>query len=180
METCEGGHLPQDQDAARFRFVDPQALIVRATPRQAYDWIVSVVASAPVEGASLLLVRLALGDVFWRSGQTKMAEETWFSVSDATYELFRTEYAGVPLPSDLAAVASATAEHLFPVLLVLGLATRLSALALLVMTMVIQIFVYPEAWWPVHSLWVALALVLVVRGGGIASLDAALTSRLRR
>ena len=65
-------------------------------------------------------------------------------------------------------------EHLFPILLVLGLFTRLSAFALLCMTMVIQIFVYPEAWWSVHSLWVALALVLVMRGAGSISLDAPL------
>jgi putative oxidoreductase len=43
------------------------------------------------------------------------------------------------------------------------------------MTMVIQFFVYPEAWWQVHSLWVALALILLVRGAGGLSLDAALT-----
>jgi putative oxidoreductase len=65
-------------------------------------------------------------------------------------------------------------EHLFPVLLVVGLLTRLSALALLGMTMVIQIFVYPEAWWQAHSLWAAMALVLIVRGAGAISLDAPL------
>jgi putative oxidoreductase len=70
-------------------------------------------------------------------------------------------------------------EHLFPILLVLGLFTRLSAAALLGMTMVIQIFVYPDAWWPVHSLWTALALVLIVQGGGFLSLDAALVKRTR-
>ena len=122
----------------------------------------------------MLLARLALGGVFWRSGQAKIAEGTWFSISDATYELFRTEYAGVPLPPELAAVAAAAAEHVFPALLLLGLGTRVSALALLGMTMVIQIFVYPEAWWPVHSLWAALAALLIVRGGGVFSADAAL------
>lgn len=70
------------------------------------------------------------------------------------------------------------AEHFFPILLLLGLATRFSAGALLVMTMVIQIFVFPDAWWPVHSLWVAMAAILIVRGGGLFSLDA-LLARLR-
>lgn len=70
------------------------------------------------------------------------------------------------------------AEHLFPALIVIGLFTRLSALALLGMTMVIQIFVYPEAWWSVHIIWVALALVLIVRGAGRFSLDALLTRKL--
>ena len=142
--------------------------------------LVAVASSRLAEAAALLLARLALGGVFWRSGQTKIAEGTWFSISETTYELFRTEYARVPLSPDLAAVAAAAAEHVFPVLLLLGLGTRLSALALLGMTLVIQIFVYPEAWWPVHSLWAALAAVLIVRGGGLASLDAVLAGRKPR
>lgn len=153
---------------------------MRTRLRQTYERVVALAASRPAEAAALLLVRVALAGVFWRSGQTKIAEGTWFSISDTTVELFRTEYASVPLPSDFAAVAATTAEHLFPALLLLGLATRLSALALLGMTMVIQIFVYPEAWWPVHSLWAALALVLIVRGGGMVSLDALLAGRSRR
>ena len=62
------------------------------------------------------------------------------------------------------------AEHLFPVLLVLGLFTRLSALALLGMTLVIQVFVYPDAW-PTHLSWAALMLYLAGRGAGRLSLD---------
>lgn len=143
-------------------------------PRAIYSRLVSTASSRWAEGATLLLVRLALGGVFWRSGQAKMVEGTWFSISDATYELFRTEYAGVPLPPELAAVAAAAAEHVFPALLLLGLGTRVSALALLGMTLVIQVFVYPEAWWPVHSLWAALAALLIVRGGGVFSADAVL------
>ncbi|MCA1606141.1 MAG: DoxX family protein, partial [Acidobacteria bacterium] len=57
--------------------------------------------------------------------------------------------------------------------LVLGLFTRLSALALLIMTLVIQIFVYPDAW-PTHLSWAALLLPLIARGGGKLSLDHAL------
>ena len=131
------------------------------------------------EAGPLLLARLALAGVFWRSGRSKIAEGSWFELSDTTWVLFREDYAGVPLPPDFAAVVAAGAEHLFPVLLVLGLATRLSALALLGMTLVIQLFVFPEAWWPVHSLWCALALVLIVRGAGLVSLDALLARRLR-
>lgn len=128
----------------------------------------------------LLFTRIVLAGIFWRSGQTKVDEGSWFRLSDTTYELFRTEYAGVPLPAEFAAVAANFAEHLFPVMLVLGLFTRLSALSLLMMTMVIQLCVYPEAWWPVHSLWVALALVLIVLGGGLFSLDTPLARRVRR
>ena len=126
------------------------------------------------ESLVLAFVRVVLGGVFWRSGQTKVAEGTWFQLTDTTYELFRTEYAGVPLPPELAAVLANAAEHVLPALLLVGLFTRGSALALMGMTLTIQLFVYPDAWWPEHSLWMALALVLVLRGGGLFSLDALL------
>lgn len=141
--------------------------------------ITALLSSRVAEVAALLLARFALAGVFWRSGRAKIEEGSWFSISDATYYLFREEYARVPLPSELAAVAAAAAEHVLPVLLVIGLGVRLSALGLLGMTMVIQLFVYPEAWWPVHSLWAALALVLIVRGGGTVSLDTLLSRHVR-
>jgi len=65
---------------------------------------------------------------------------------------------------------AAGAEHLFPVLLVLGLFTRLSAAALLGMTLVIQTFVYPDAW-PTHLSWAGLMLPIIALGGGRFSLD---------
>ncbi|MDO7837187.1 DoxX family protein [Sphingobium sp. HBC34] len=142
-----------------------------------YDRMVALVSNCKLQNLTLLFTRIVLAGVFWRSGRTKVDEGSWFSISDNTYFLFQEEYKGVPLPSDLAAVMATVSEHLFPILLVLGLFTRLSALALLGMTLVIQIFVYPEAWWQVHSLWVAMALVLIVRGGGSISLDAPLVRR---
>lgn len=144
-----------------------------------YDRTVAWLASRLPQSLMLLFVRIVLAGIFWRSGQTKIEEGSWFTISENTYFLFQEEYSGVPLPSDLAAVMATVSEHLFPILLVLGLFTRLSAAALLGMTVVIQIFVYPDAWWPVHSLWAALALVLIVRGGGLLSLDAALVKRTR-
>lgn len=142
-----------------------------------YDRLVGLVSSIWPESLVLLFVRVVFAGIFWRSGQAKMAEGSWFTISEGTWELFRTEYAGVPLPSEIAAPLAAGAEHLFPVLLALGLLTRLSALALLGMTMVIQIFVYPDAWWTEHSLWTALALVLIVRGGGMFAIDHLLTRK---
>lgn len=139
-----------------------------------YDTVVRRISGRLPESAVLVLVRLALGGVFWRSGQTKVIEGSWFQLSDTTYELFRTEYSGVPLPPELAAVLANAAEHILPVLLVAGLFTRGAALGLLGMTLTIQFFVYPDAWWPEHSLWAALALVLAVRGAGLFSLDALL------
>ncbi len=139
-----------------------------------YDRAVGFVGGTAMQSLALLFTRVVLAGIFWRSARTKVEEGSWFSISDTTYFLFAEEYAGVPLPSDFAAVMATVSEHLFPILLVLGLFTRFSALALLGMTMVIQIFVYPEAWWSVHAVWAALALMLILRGGGQLSLDAAL------
>lgn len=140
-----------------------------------YNRIVATLSSTFAESAMLLFVRVSLAGIFWRSGRTKVDDGSWLSVSDTAKFLFKEEYSNVPLPPELAAYFATYAEHLFPALLVIGLLTRLSALALLAMTMVIQIFVYPEAWWSVHMIWVALALVLIVRGGGKISADALLT-----
>ncbi len=136
-----------------------------------YHRAVSAVSGRIPEAIALFALRVALAGIFWRSGRTKVEEGSLLSISDTTYFLFEEEYAGVPLPSDFAAVMATISEHLFPILLVVGLFTRLSALALLGMTLVIQIFVYPEAWWQVHILWAAMCLVLIVRGGGVFSLD---------
>lgn len=132
------------------------------------------------EGAALLLVRVALAGVFWRSGRSKVTEDSWLQISDATRYLFETEYAGVPLPPAIAAPMATYAEHVFPFLLVLGLLTRFSAMSLLAMTLVIQVFVFPEAWWTTHILWVALAAILISRGAGIFSLDAAVAGGRRK
>lgn len=115
-----------------------------------------------------LLARIALAAIFWQSGRTKV--EGLLSVSDTAYTLFQEDYKVPLLPPELAAHMAVYAEHLFPLLLVLGLATRLSALALLGMTAVIQIFVYPDAW-PTHLSWAALMLYLAARGGGHWALD---------
>ena len=136
-----------------------------------YDRTTRLLSGAAVEGIALFCLRVAFAGIFWRSGRTKIAEGSWFTLSDTTRSLFADEYSGVPLPPDIAAVAATVAEHVFPMLLLVGLATRLSAGALLGMTLVIQIFVYPDAWWPVHSLWVAMALILIARGGGWLSVD---------
>ena len=143
-----------------------------------YRHLIRLLQSTLVESLVLLFVRVVFAGIFWRSGETKVVAGTWFRVSEETYGLFATDFSGVPLPPHLAANLSNAAEHVFPLLLVLGLATRFSAAALLVMTMVIQIFVFPDAWWPTHSLWVALALVLITRGPGLFSLDALLDHRL--
>lgn len=137
-----------------------------------YDRIVTLSASHLAEGVALLLARIALAGIFWRSGRSKVTDGSLFEISYATRYLFEYEYGAVPLPPEIAAPLATAGEHLFPALLMIGLATRLSATALLAMTVVIQIFVYPEAWWTTHILWAAPAAVLIVRGGGVISLDA--------
>jgi putative oxidoreductase len=118
----------------------------------------------------LLLQRFGIAAIFFMSGRTKIAEGTWLTVDDSAFELFRTDYHLPFIAPVPAAYAAATAEHLFPILLVLGLLTRVSAGGLLVMTAVIEIFVYPDAW-PTHLSWAGLLLPLIALGGGKLSLD---------
>lgn len=123
-----------------------------------------------------LALRIFPAAVFWQSGQTKV--EGWQVTASALY-LFREEYKLPLIDPVIAAHLAAFAEHFFPLLLVVGLATRLSALALLAMTLVIQIFVYPGAW-PTHGTWIACFLVLIAQGPGVVSVDHLIASRWRR
>ncbi len=134
-----------------------------------------------------LLARLSIAAVFWTSGQTKVqgfvvnvitgdVQLGWPRLSDSVVALFRDEYKLPFVPPDIAAPMAATAEHLFPLLLLLGLGTRFSALALLGMTLVIEIFVYPDAY-PTHGTWAALLLYLMARGPGVFSIDHLLAKR---
>ena len=118
----------------------------------------------------LLVQRLGIAAVFFMSGRTKIAEGSWFTIDDGAFELFRTDYALPVIPAVPATYAATTAEHLFPILLTLGLFTRVPAGGLLVMTAVIEIFVYPDAW-PTHLSWAGLLLPLIALGGGKLSLD---------
>jgi putative oxidoreductase len=115
-----------------------------------------------------LIDRFGIAAIFFFSGRTKV--DGLLTVNDSAYSLFREEYQVPLLPPEIAAHMATYAEHLFPILLVLGLFTRMSALALLGMTAVIQIFVYPDAW-STHLSWAGLLLYLVARGGGKASVD---------
>lgn len=130
--------------------------------------LVGVIERALPLWALSLIVRAGIASVFFLSGRTKV--EGVLTISDGTYFLFAEEYRVPFLPSDLAAHLATYSEHLFPILLVLGICTRLSALALLGMTVVIQLFVYPAAW-STHLVWAGLLLYLVRFGAGPISLD---------
>jgi putative oxidoreductase len=116
----------------------------------------------------LLVARLGIATIFFLSGRTKV--EGWFTMKDSTIDLFRYEYMLPLVPPEIAAPLATFAEHALPLLLVAGLFTRFAALGLLVMTAVIEIFVYPQAW-PTHLSWAALLLPLVAQGAGKFSLD---------
>jgi len=120
-----------------------------------------------------LAARMFPAAVFWRSGQTKVED---FHVTENAIDLFRDEYALPLIDPALAAKIAAFSEHFFPVLLAIGLASRFAALALLIMTAVIEIFVYPDAW-PEHGVWATCFLVVIARGPGVISLDHLLARR---
>jgi putative oxidoreductase len=134
-----------------------------------------------------LLGRFSIAATFWQSGQTKIEglvldpvggdiQFGWPRLAASTIPLFQEEYRLPVIPPELAAYAAATAEHVFPALLLLGLATRLSAFALLMMTLTIQLFVYPSAF-ATHGVWATVLVYLLARGGGAYSLDSLWSSR---
>jgi putative oxidoreductase len=119
-----------------------------------------------------LMARVSLAMIFWRSGQAKIAN--W----DLTLQLFANEYKVPILPPEIAAPMAAAVELSTPVLLVLGLFTRLATLPMIGMTLVIQVFVYPQAWVD-HLTWTAMLLLLLSRGPGVFSLDHLIGKALR-
>ena len=134
----------------------PFELLAEIAPRALPDWLL------------LLVARLGIASVFFLSGRTKV--DGILHITDSTYSLFETEYKLPLLSPYVAAHASTYAEHFFPILLVLGLFTRCAALGLLCMTLVIEIFVYPDAW-PTHLSWAAILLPLIAKGAGALSMD---------
>jgi putative oxidoreductase len=138
------------------------------------------------ESAIALLARFSIAAVFWKSGQTKVEglavdvvagrfELGWPRLAESTVDLFRDEYRVPLLAPELAASLATVGEHVLPLMLLLGLGTRLGALGLLAMTAVIQ-YVYPDAY-PSHGVYAAVLLWLIVRGPGVVSIDHALARR---
>ena len=134
---------------------------IYAIPAKVPDWFIQ------------LFARVAIAPLFFISGQGKVAG---FTVTDSTVYLFEHEF-GLPMPV-VAAHLAALAENILPILLVLGFATRLSALALFVMTIVIQ-FVYPGGFWNHHILWFFLLLFVMARGPGCISIDHLIAKKYR-
>ena len=135
----------------------------RATLRARLADIVALLERFPMALLQLLF-RISIGAVFWNSGLTKIA--SWQS----TVVLFRDEYRVPILPPEIAAALGASVELTCPVLLVLGVCSRLATLPMLGMTFVIQTFVYPEDWVE-HLTWASLLLFILTRGPGAIALD---------
>jgi putative oxidoreductase len=126
--------------------------------------LIAKLESIPV-ALPILVLRLGVSLVFLRSFLTKVA--SW----DTTILLFENEYNVPLLPPGLAAILATALEIAGPVMLTLGLGTRLAAAAMLGMTLVIQLFVYPQSY-PDHLLWAGPLLYLLLRGPGAWSVDA--------
>jgi len=138
---------------------NPVIALLRAPNNLIPEWLIA------------LVCRLGVAGVFFLSARTKV--EGLITLKPETFTLFTYEYNVPLLPPDIAAYVATYAEHAFSILLVLGLLTRISAAGLIGMTLVIQLFVYPDAW-PTHLTWAGPLLYLFARGGGALSIDRAL------
>lgn len=134
--------------------------------------------SAIPEWVINLGMRLVVFKIFWFSVQTKIVGWTvagqhfaFWNVTDSTFLLFDFEY-GIPLiPSNIAAYLGTFGEFFLPLAILFGFMTRFAAMGLMIMTLVIQFFVYPDAWWSVHVYWFLMLLYLIRNGGGSVSVD---------
>lgn len=139
-----------------------------------FDWIPDSIIA--------LLARFIVGLVFWNSGLTKIkgfgdgaSLLDAISLKESTFFLFRDEYKLPLIPPDIAAYMGTAAELTMPLLLWVGLGSRLAATVLFLMTLSIEIFVYPDAY-ITHGLWAIGLLYIMKHGPGIFSLDHVLGS----
>src|SRR5207244_4994052 len=95
-------------------------------------------------------------------------------IPDATLQMLEAQYANLPMPPLVAAYLFTYAEFVLPLCLIMGFATRIAAVGLLVVTVMIQLYVMPELWWSTHVYWVAILMVLMSVGPGVVSIDALL------
>jgi putative oxidoreductase len=134
-------------------------------------------------------LRFVIARVFFLSGQTKIEGQRIpinlnlrgidelsivlpAEIKASTFQMFETEYANLPLPPTVATYLFTYAEFVLPICLMIGFATRFSALGLLVMTALMQIYVVPGMWWAAHVYWVSILMVLLSVGPGAISIDA--------
>jgi len=126
-----------------------------------------------IRDLSILGLRVSIALVFWYSGRTKVDGWNIFAATDSQVYLFENKF-NLPFPELMATVAG-IAEHVLPVMLIIGFMTRVGAVGLLVMTAVIQLFVFPDAWWSTHMFWAVILFAIIGVGPGRLSLDYLLT-----
>jgi len=125
-----------------------------------------------------LTIRLWVAKVFFASGLTKI--QSWSS----TVSLFEYEYEVPLLPPEVAAILSTAAELTLPVLIAVGLTSRLSSLALFLVNFV-AVMSYTAFLFSVegagglqqHILWGAMLAMIVFHGPGKLSLDYLISRR---
>jgi putative oxidoreductase len=141
-------------------------------------------------------LRLVIARVFFLSGQAKIEGPgvpiQWpaggvdfvvtmpAAIKETTFQLFETQYADLPIAPAPATYLFSYAEFVLPICLLLGFATRFAAAGLLALTMLLQIYIAPAMWWPLHVYWVSILLVLVLLGPGAISIDALIRAIYRR
>jgi putative oxidoreductase len=138
------------------------------------DGLIGIIRTVAQPSLVQLVMRIALSVPFWRSGINKW--DGFLQLKDTTVLLFSEEFMlhlpggpyHYPAP-DVFAFISGCGEVLFPILLVLGLATRFAATGLLFMTCIVELTV-PDGW-PIHITWAAMALGIMAWGPGRVSLD---------
>ena len=147
------------------------------------DWAIGIVRSIAHPDLVQLVMRVALAVPFWKSGILKWTG--FLQLSDTAVTLFTDEFMlhlpGGPYPfpaPTVFAFLSGSGEIMFPILLVLGLATRFAALGLLFMTIIVELTV-PDGW-PIHITWAAMALGIMAWGPGRASIDHAIGRGLEK
>ena len=145
----------------------------RARVHSLFTWVEGIVPMSLIQ----LGARLAVAGIFFKSGLTKV-DGNW-NVTPLTVALFRDEYKVPIIPPELAAHVGTFFELTMPILLAIGLLSRLATLPLLGMTAVIGLFIYP-AGWDTHLSWAVMLILILSRGPGLISADAALGIEPRR
>ncbi len=149
------------------------------------EQLVAVCAVVPYALVGLGL-RLVMARVFFLSGQAKIDGLTlritirdvdfWVvlptQIKSSTFQMFETQYAHLPIPPTITAYLFTYAEFVLPICLVLGFATRFSALALLAMSVLMAIYATPATFWTTQVYWISILMVLLSVGPGAISFDA--------
>jgi putative oxidoreductase len=159
-------------------------------PAWVVDRLTALCALVPYALVALWL-RFVMAVVFFLSGQAKIQGPSVpirlnipemayldFSVTlpaqirDSTFQLFESQYAGLPIAPPVAAYLFSYAEFVLPICVLIGFGTRFAALALLILTMLLQVYGLAAMWWSTHVYWVSILMVLVSIGPGAISIDA--------